>query len=264
MPIALPDSLIADTSAGIARLILNRPEKHNVIDHDMWCGITAAMQAFSADEGVRVVVVTGAGDRAFSAGADISEFERKREGDTADAYNRATADAHGALRQCPKPTIAEIGGYCIGGGLGIALACDLRIAADDARFGIPAARLGLGYDYTSLQVLVSIVGPAVAKDIMFTARRFGAAEAAANGLVNRVVAPGELATTVADYASMIAANAPLTVRASKRIVTEVLKDADARDQALCERLVAECFASADYVEGRRAFMEKRAPRFQGH
>jgi enoyl-CoA hydratase/carnithine racemase len=263
MSIALPASLIAETSEGVARLILNRPEKHNVIDYEMWRGIASAMQAFSADDGVRVVVVSGAGGKAFSAGADISEFERKRQRDTADSYNQATAAAHSALGNCPKPTIAEIGGYCVGGGLGLALACDLRIAADHSRFGIPAARLGLGYDYSSLKVLVSIVGPAAAKDIMFTARRFGAAEAVALGLVNRVVVPAELAAAVADCARMIAANAPLTVRASKQIVTEVLKDSDQRDRALCERLVAECFASADYVEGRQAFMEKREPCFRG-
>ena len=263
MSIALPTSLIAETSEGVARLTLNRPEKHNVINYEMWRGIASAMQVFSADEGVRVVVVSGAGGKAFSAGADISEFERKRQRDTADSYNQATAAAHHALGNCPKPTIAEIGGYCVGGGLGLALACDLRIAADHSRFGIPAARLGLGYDYSSLKVLVSVVGPAAAKDIMFTARRFGAAEAAALGLVNRVVVPEELEPAVADCARMIAANAPLTVRASKQIVTEVLKDSDQRDRALCERLVAECFASADYVEGRQAFMEKREPCFRG-
>ena len=263
MTIALPDSLVASVSDGIARLVLNRPDKHNVISLAMWRGIGAALGEFVADDDVRVIVVRGAGDRAFSAGADIAEFESKRERDNAGTYNRATSEAHRALTDCPKPTIAQIGGYCIGGGLGVALACDLRIASDRSRFGIPAARLGLGYDYGSLKTLVDLVGPAAAKEIVFTARRLNAEEAYAIGLVNRIVAPEELATTVGEYAGMMAENAPLTLRASKRIVMEALKDPDVRDVALCDRLVADCYASADYVEGRRAFMEKRRPRFRG-
>ncbi len=257
------DSLIAHAAGGVVRLTLNRPAKHNAVDYGMWRGIASAVDSFSADDRVRVVVVRGAGGRAFSAGADISEFSRHRHGDAAGAYNDAVAAAHRAVADCPKPTLAEIAGYCIGGGLGLALACDLRIATDHSCFGIPAARLGLGYDYASLKALVGIVGPAAAKEILFTARRFSAAEAAACGLVNRVVAGRELEAAVAGTVRRIAANAPLTVRASKRIVGEILKDPDRRDRVLCDRLVAECFASDDYGEGRRAFLDKREPRFRG-
>ncbi len=263
MTTALPDSLITEVSGGVATLTFNRPEKHNAINYDMWCGIGTAMRAFEADDAVRVIVVSGAGGRAFSAGADISEFENQRNKETLDAYNRETAEGYTALRDSGKPTIARIDGYCIGGGLGIALGCDLRIASDRSLFGIPAARLGLGYEYDSLKELVDLVGPAGAKEIMFTARRFDAREAFALGLLNRVVAPEELEATVDEYAMQIAENAPLTVRASKRIVVEALKDPAERDLPTCERLVAECYASEDYVEGRRAFMEKRRPQFRG-
>ena len=263
MNIALPDSLIAENTGAVARLTFNRPEKHNAIDYAMWRGIRAAMEAFAAEGAVRVIVVRGAGGRAFSAGADISEFESRRGRDTLDAYNRAAGEAYAALSECVKPTIARIEGYCIGGGLGLALGCDLRIAAEGARFGIPAARLGLGYEYAGLKTLVDLVGPAAAKEILFTARRFDAREAAAIGLVNRVVDPAGLDAAVGECAATIAENAPLTVRACKRIVAETLKDPGARDLALCDRLVAECYASEDYVEGRRAFMQKRRPRFRG-
>ena len=259
----LPDSLIARVSAGVATLTFNRPEKHNAINYEMWCGIGTAMGDFREDDEVRVIVVSGAGGRAFSAGADISEFESQRNQDTLEAYNRAAADGYSALRDNEKPTIARIDGYCIGGGLGIALGCDLRVASDRSRFGIPAARLGLGYEYDGLKELVDLVGPAAAKEIMFTARRFEAREAAAIGLVNRVVAPEKLEAAVEEYAGQIAENAPLTVRACKRIVAEALKDPEQRDLALCERLVADCYASEDYVEGRRAFMEKRRAHFRG-
>ena len=263
MTTELPDSLIAHVSGGVATMTFNRPEKHNAINNQMWCGIGAAMRAFETDDEVRVIVVSGAGGRAFSAGADISEFESQRNKDTLEAYNRAADDGYSALRDSEKPTIARIDGYCIGGGLGIALGCDLRVASDRSRFGIPAARLGLGYEYDGLKELVDLVGPAAAKEIMFTARRFEAREAAAIGLLNRVVAPEKLEATVEEYATQISENAPLTVRACKRIVTEAIKDPEQRDLALCERLVADCYASEDYVEGRRAFMEKRRPRFRG-
>ena len=162
-----------------------------------------------------------------------------------------------------KPTIAMIRGYCIGGGLATALACDIRIAAEGSRFGIPAAKLGLGYAYDGIKKLVDMVGPAYAREIFFTARQFSAEEALAMGLINRLVPADGLESYVKNYCDMIAANAPLTIRAAKQIVREALKDESKRDMALCKRVVDECFASEDYTEGRTAFMEKRRPMFQG-
>ena len=256
--------IATEKADGIGRLILNRPDKHNAISFEMWQGITATLAEFAGDPQVRVIVVRGAGGRAFSAGADISQFEGQRGNATAvKVYNRAVREAYDSLSEVHKPTIAHIEGYCIGGGLATAMCCDIRLAADDSRFGIPAAKLGLGYDYSSLRPLVDLVGPTAAKEIMFTARQFSADEALAMGLVNKSLSRDALPACVADYAGRIAANAPLTVVACKRIIAEVLKDPNERDAALCERLVAECFASEDYEEGRLAFMEKRAARFKG-
>jgi enoyl-CoA hydratase/carnithine racemase len=228
----------------------------------MWEAIPRVLDDFGADPAIRVVVLTGAGDKAFVSGADISQFESQRS--TAEAvqrYERIGDAAQAKLQGFDKPTIAMIRGYCIGGGLGIAAACDLRLAAVDARFSIPAAKLGLGYRAGSMKKLVDIVGAAYAKEIMITARQFSAAEAKEMGLVHRVVAAAELEKLTREYCEAIAANAPLTMRAAKRIIGEVVKtDYDA---AACNALVKECFDSADYKEGRTAFMEKRKPQFKG-
>ena len=258
------DHLIVEQSEGIGRLIFNRADKHNAISYEMWQGIASTVARFAADDAVRVVVVSGAGGKAFSAGADISQFEDQRDGeDGAEIYNTAVRSAYEALSAIEKPTIAQITGYCIGGGCATALCCDIRLASDDSRFGIPAARLGLGYDYDSLRPLVALIGPTAAKEIMFTARQFDAEEALRLGLVNRIVSREDLGACVDDYAGRIAANAPLTVRACKRIIAEVLKDPAERDVEACRQMIADCFASEDYKEGRRAFMEKRSPSFRG-
>jgi enoyl-CoA hydratase/carnithine racemase len=260
----ITNKLVVEREAGIGRILLNQPEKHNAISFEMWQGMASVLEDFALDDEVRVVVLRGAGGRAFSAGADISQFEDKRGSPEAVAtYNGAAQRAHDALRDCPKPTIAHVEGYCVGGGLGVALCCDLRLASDDARFAIPAARLGLGYTYDNLSMLVRLVGPAAAREILFTARRFDAEEASRMGLVNQVRDRDALEGLVADYAERIAGNAPLTVRACKHIVGESQKDPADRDLDECQRLVDGCYASADYVEGRQAFMEKRSPRFQG-
>src|SRR5215472_465081 len=231
---------------------------------EMWEGVTRIIDDFEADNAIRVIVVSGAGGRAFVSGADISEFKEKRASEeAAAAYSKISEGARQRLQDTPKPTIAMIQGYCIGGGVGTALACDLRIAAEGARFGIPAAKLGLGYGYDGIRRLIEVVGPACAREIFYTARQFSAEEALRMGLVNQVVPADQLDSYVRDYCEMIAANAPLTVRSVKAIVREAMKDERERDLALCKRLVEECFASEDYAEGRTAFMEKRKPVFKG-
>jgi enoyl-CoA hydratase len=167
------------------------------------------------------------------------------------------------IYRCAKPTLACIRGFCIGGGVNVAISCDLRLAADDAVFSIPAARLGLGYRLSALKNLVHLVGVGVAKDLFFTARRIDAAEAKAVGLVTRVCPPGALPALLAEYTGALDANAPLTVHAGKRIMQEILKDDADLDRTLCQQLIRDCFESEDYAEGRRAFMEKRKPVFRG-
>jgi enoyl-CoA hydratase len=258
------DKMLSKREGGVGYLIFNNPQRHNAVSLDMWEAAEQFLKDFAADPQVRVVVLTGAGGKAFVSGADISKFESERSNEEAIArYNAAVDRANTAVSEFPKPTIAMIQGYCLGGGVGLAICCDLRIASEGSRFAVPAAKLGLGYAYPGLKKLVDLVGPAFAKEIFFTARQFGAAEASAMGLVNRIVADSELESFVRDYAAMIAANAPLTVNSVKYIVGEVVKDESKRNLARCAELVNRCFASKDYVEGRTAFMEKRKPAFTG-
>lgn len=258
------DKVIGHIDGAVGHLTLNQPEKLNAMSHGMWSGVIEAMAAFAADDGVRVVILRGAGGRAFCAGADISEFDTLRHTPEAVAkYDGNVRTALDAITEIDKPTIAHIEGYCVGGGFELALCCDLRFATDSSKFGIPAAKLGLGYGFEDVRALVRTVGPAVAKEILFTARRFDAHEAMQMGLVNRVLPADDLAGFVSETAAAITSNAPLTHKASKRTIHEVLKDRELRDEALCKRLVEACFASADYAEGRKAFMEKRTAQFQG-
>lgn len=258
------ERMLAHVEDGVGWITFNQPEKHNAVSHDMWLAIPEIISAFTADDDVRVVVMRGAGDRAFVSGADISEFEDKRgTAGAVDTYGAATTAATAALRSLEKPLIAMIRGYCIGGGLGIALTADLRISAEDGQFAIPAARLGLGYGYSGIKELVNIVGPAFAYEIFFTARRFTAQEAKDMGLVNRVAPVADLERTTKELAGLIAGNAPLTVKAAKAAIIAATQDPAQRDIAKVDALVAQCFASQDYIEGRRAFMEKRKPQFAG-
>ncbi len=258
------DKIIAKKDGAIGRITFNNPERRNAISLEMWQAMPVILEDLAADGAIRVIVVNGAGGKAFASGADISQFEKQRSSKAAIAeYGAAVTRACTALSTVEKPTIAMIEGYCIGGGLLVALCCDIRIASEDSRLGIPAARLGLGYKYDSLRPLVDLVGPTYAKEILFTARQFDADEARHMGLVNRVLPRTALAGYVEDYAATIAANAPLTLLAVKKTIGEVLKDPDARDLALCQALTDACFDSADYTEGRRAFMEKRKPNFVG-
>ncbi|HJU16092.1 MAG TPA: enoyl-CoA hydratase [Stellaceae bacterium] len=260
----LTNKMIAKKDGAIGHLIFNNPARRNAVSLEMWEAVQSILDDFERDEGVRVIVVSGAGGRAFVSGADISEFAEKRaSAEAAEAYSRISEAARARLEATPKPTIAMIRGYCIGGGVGTALACDLRIAAEGARFGIPAAKLGLGYAYDGIRRLIDLVGPAAAREIFYTARQFSAEEALRMGLVNQVVAEDRLEDYVNEYCGMIAENAPLTLRAVKTIVREAVKDESERDLALCRRVVDDCFRSRDYTEGRTAFMEKRKPNFQG-
>ncbi len=258
------DMLLIDVSAGIATLTFNNPLKRNAMSAQMRLALPAALAALQGDDGVRVVVITGAGDKAFVSGADISEFAEQRTSAAARAEFDASMAAIGqAWAGLDKPVIAMIRGFCMGGGLLTALQADIRIAADDSQFGIPAARLGLGYGFGGVTALINLVGPARTAEILFSARRFSAAEALQMGLVNRIVPGPFLKREVTDLAADIAGNAPLTVTAAKAAIREAGKPADRRDLARVAAMVEACFGSQDYLEGQRAFAEKRQPRFTG-
>lgn len=258
------DKILADVDGHIGWLTFNNPARRNAMSMEMWQGMGDALEAFQHDPAVRVVVMRGAGGRAFVSGADISEFDEHRaSAQQKQAYGATTARGNRWLRQLDKPLIAMIDGFCIGGGLAIALGADIRIATPVSTFGIPAARLGLGYDYGGVATLARLVGPSVARDILFSARFLGADEALRVGLINRIVPGDELEASVREYAALIAANAPLTVRAAKAALQEWERDPADRDLARVEALVNACFDSEDYAEGRRAFAEKRKPEFQG-
>ena len=258
------DGLILEERDGIAWLILNRPAKRNAIGFAMWRGLGDAFAALADDPDVRVVILRGAGEAAFSAGADISEFKTLRstpEGRT--AYDQAMRRAFDQLSNLPKFTIAMIDGVCVGGGAEVAMECDVMIASDRARLGITPARLGLGYQLPDVERLVRRVGAHRAKEILATGHLFNAAQALAMGWVNRVVPAANLEAMVEDFARSVAANAPLSVKAAKLTVNELMKAPGERNAALCRQLVEDCYSSEDYKEGQRAFAEKRRPLFKG-
>ena len=256
--------MLAEVNDGIGWITFNAPEKRNAMSLDMWQGLGEILSKLQEEKSLRVLILKGAGDAAFVSGADISEFEEKRSSQRdRDAYEAAFDDALDKLANFATPVVAMIRGYCIGGGLAIALNTDIRIATEQSKFGIPAAKLGLGYGFEAVKTLESIVGPSHAKDILFTARFLEAKEALSIGLVNFMVGSELLEQTVNEYANKIVSNAPLTIRAVKKTVGEVVKDPGQKNPAHIERMVNDCFLSADYQEGRRAFMEKRKPKFTG-
>jgi enoyl-CoA hydratase/carnithine racemase len=256
--------ILASIADGVGRLVFNQPEKRNAMSVDMWTGMGAALDLFAEDPAVRCVVLQGAGDKAFVSGADISQFEKNRANADAQAeYDKLTSVGRARLAAYGKPVIAQIRGFCMGGGLGIAMSTDIRIASDDSQFGIPAARLGIAYGFDMVRALVDLVGPAHAHMILMSGERFPAAEAERFGLVNKVVPVAELEATVAKLAATMAANAPLSLRTNKMTVKSVLMDRADRDMEKLRAAMAACFDSNDYREGRRAFMEKRKPAFTG-
>jgi enoyl-CoA hydratase/carnithine racemase len=256
--------LLVQADGGVARITFDNPEKHNALSVAMRAALPGVLRDLQDDPAVRVIVVTGAGDKAFASGADISEFGQQRTSpDARAAYDRASAATGEAWAAVDKPVIAMIRGYCIGGGLLVALQADIRIAAEGSQFGIPAARLGVGYGYGGVEALVDLVGPAWASEILFSARRLPAGEALRIGLVNRVVPPDRLEAEVMELAGAICANAPLTIAACKVAIREARRDPERRDPARLAAMVEACFRSGDYLEGQRAFAEKRPPRFTG-
>lgn len=257
--------LLLEKEVPLGWIIFNQPEKRNAVSQEMWQLIPDYVQELAEDDTIRVVILRGAGEQAFVAGADISQFkERRRNMDDEKEYSKISARGQQSLVTLEKPLLAMIHGYCVGGGVSIALHCDLRLAADDARFGVPAARLGLGYHYSGMEKLMDLVGPAYTKEIFFTARtNFSAQDALRMGLVNQVVPKAELESFTRDYALTMAQNAPLTIRSTKATVAQLLRPSAQRDLALLERMIADCFNSQDYQEGVTAFAEKRRPQFQG-
>ncbi len=261
----MSDKLLLEKDGPIGWIVFNQPEKRNAVSQEMWELMPEYVNDLAKDEAIRVVILRGGGDQSFVSGADISQFKDKRK-NMADEeeYRRISARGQDSLTRLQKPLMAMIHGYCVGGGVGVALTCDIRIASDDARFGIPAARLGLGYHYRGMDKLMALVGPAYTKEIFFSARTdFSAQDALRMGLINQVIPKAELEKFTRDYALKIAQNAPLTLRSAKETVNQLLRPAGERDLGLLDTLIADCFNSQDYQEGVKAFGEKRRPKFQG-
>ncbi|HMB88779.1 MAG TPA: enoyl-CoA hydratase [Methylomirabilota bacterium] len=262
---ATTEKLLLHKDGPIGWITFNQPEKRNAVSQEMWQAMPEYVADLAADPAIRVVILRGAGETAFVAGADISQFkDRRRNAADEEEYRRISGAGGESLARLGKPLVAMIHGFCIGGGVSIAITCDLRIAADDARFGIPAARLGLGYHYKGMERLMSLIGPAYTKELFFTARTdFTAQDALRMGLVNQVVPKADLERFTRDYALTMSRNAPLTQRSAKASVEQLLKPEAQRDYALLDKLIKDCFDSQDYQEGVKAFSEKRRPQFQG-
>ena len=256
--------IIKRIADGVGIVTFNNPAKRNAMSLDMWEGLGAALTELRDDPDVRVVILTGAGDKAFVSGADISQFATTRHNAEASAdYSRRSEAQRALLAAYPKPTIACIRGFCLGGGMQVAMLADVRIASETSQFGIPAARLGIAYGYDGLKHLVSLVGPSWARLLMYTGMRIDAAEALRIGLVERVLPDGELWDATLQIARSIAVNAPLAIQAAKITIAQVLKDESQRDMEAVRQIGITCMDSEDFREGRTAFMDKRKPLFRG-
>lgn len=258
-----PDILVHDDGS-IATVVFNRPKVRNAISLAMWGELTRVLDRLGQDDAARAVVFRGAGTEAFASGADISEFQEQRK-DTTSAlrYNQQTSAAYQAIRQCPLPTVAMIYGFCMGGAMAVAMACDLRFAAEDAKFGIPAARLGIIYGADAVSQLVDLVGPAYAKDILYSGRTVSDREAVDMGFLQRLLPAAELERYTYDYLKSVADNAPLSVRGAKLTVESSVSGATDDHRQRLREIQLTALESQDYKEGTRAFLEKRRPRFQG-
>jgi enoyl-CoA hydratase/carnithine racemase len=256
--------VLVDRDGAIATVVFNRPRLRNAISLAMWTEIARVTHELGDDDDVRAIVYRGAGRQAFASGADISEFEEQRkDAASAQRYGAQTEAAYSAIRDCPKPTVAMIFGFCMGGAMAVAMACDLRFAAEGSRFGIPAARLSIVYPPDSVGQLVDLVGPAFAKDILYSARTVDDREALAMGFIQRLVPVDELERATHDYLKIVAENAPLSVRGSKTTIESYLEGMDEERRRRLRELSRAASESQDYKEGTRAFLEKRPPRFQG-
>ncbi len=256
--------LITRKENAIGWVIFSNPTKFNALTYDMWTALPGVIATYDADPEVRLIAFTGDGEKSFVSGSDISQFETSRGDASGQAtYEQAVVAALEAPRLCGKPTLAKIRGVCMGGGMGLAAACDVRIAAMNATFCMPASRRGLGYNFPSIQRLVHLIGASHASDIFFSARKFVAAEALAMGLVNRVVDAADLDREFMEYCTLISENAPLTIAAAKFSISQSILEVGKRDLGQIARKISSCFTSADYQEGQRAFLEKRKPNFQG-
>jgi enoyl-CoA hydratase/carnithine racemase len=258
------EKVIGHSDGPVGHIVFNNPSKHNAVSLDMWERVHALLSQYAADPAIRVVVVSGAGGKAFVSGADISKFESERANMEAQKrYEAISGRSYDFLYDFPKPTLAKITGYCIGGGMNLAGCCDLRFCNENARFGVPAARLGLGYGFERVRRLSESIGLSKTLEVIYTGRQFSAQEAFAMGFVQRIVADDELDAAIAETTALIAQNAPLTIALAKAAAREIGKPEGRRDFARLEAMVKACFDSQDYVEGRRAFMEKRKPNFRG-
>lgn len=259
----MPGRVDLQISDGIAWLKVNNTKRYNAMSLSMWRELASHIHTAEQNPDVRVIAVTGVNDRAFVSGADITEFATLRDSkEQIDAYEQAVSDAQSALIACNKPSIALIQGICMGGGIGIALSCDLRITSANTRFRMPAARLGLGYDIAGMKRSVQVMGYANTADIFFSARTFDGTEALRLGLVNRCFKVEHFDLQVNAVMADLVTNAPLTLKAAKLALRHILCNVDEPVENV-EFAISQCFSSDDYREGQKAFSEKRKPEFQG-